>query len=104
VRKHTVERYGPVRVVEPFHVFEIGFEAIARSTRHRAGVAVRFPRILRWRTDKPFAQADTLDTLAALLPREPVQSSQRESTPHAKREAKAKSDTNAKGQLSLFKE
>jgi DNA ligase-1 len=67
IRRHTVERFGPVRHVEPVHVFELGFEAIARSSRHRSGIAVRFPRMLRWRKDKPASQADTLDALHALL-------------------------------------
>jgi DNA ligase-1 len=52
-------------------VFELGFEAIARSTRHRSGIAVRFPRMLRWRRDKPAAEADTLETVRQLLPRDP---------------------------------
>jgi DNA ligase-1 len=69
IRAHTRERFGPVRAVEPVQVFELAFEAIARSSRHRSGVAVRFPRIARWRTDKQAAEADTLDTLRALLPR-----------------------------------
>jgi DNA ligase-1 len=67
IRQHTLERFGPVRHVEPVHVFELGFEAIARSTRHRSGIAVRFPRMLRWRKDKPAAEADTLDALKGLL-------------------------------------
>jgi DNA ligase-1 len=67
VREHTLERFGPVRTVEPRLVFELGFEGIARSKRHKSGVAVRFPRILRWRTDKKPADADTLDTIVALL-------------------------------------
>ena len=67
IRQHTVQRFGPVRHVEPVHVFELGFEAIARSTRHRSGVAVRFPRMLRWRKDKPVAEADALDALKSLL-------------------------------------
>jgi len=66
VRAHTVERFGPVRRVEPQLVFELAFEAIQASTRHKSGVAVRFPRILRWRTDKPAAEADTLDHLKSL--------------------------------------
>jgi DNA ligase-1 len=70
IRRHTVERFGPVRHVEPVHVFELGFEAIARSTRHRSGIAVRFPRMLRWRKDKSASEADTLDALHALLERE----------------------------------
>ena len=69
IRRHTVERFGPVRHVEPVHVFELGFEAIARSSRHRSGIAVRFPRMLRWRKDKPASEADTLDALHALLDR-----------------------------------
>jgi len=67
IRRHTVERFGPVRHVEPMHVFELGFEAIARSTRHRSGVAVRFPRMLRWRKDKPASEADTLDGVLKLV-------------------------------------
>nr|WP_213958476.1 ATP-dependent DNA ligase [Variovorax sp. dw_954] len=68
IRKTTVESFGPVRSVRPTLVFELGFEGIARSTRHKSGIAVRFPRMLRWREDKPVEEADTLDTLAALLP------------------------------------
>jgi DNA ligase 1 len=67
IRSHTVERFGPVRHVEPVHVFELGFEAIARSSRHRSGVAVRFPRMLRWRRDKTAAEADALETLKAMI-------------------------------------
>jgi DNA ligase-1 len=67
IRRHTLERHGPVRAVEPVQVFELGFEAIAASTRHKSGVAVRFPRMLRWRTDKPAAEADTLETLKKLM-------------------------------------
>ena len=69
IRRHTVERFGPVRHVEPVHVFELGFEAIARSSRHRSGVAVRFPRMLRWRRDKTAAEADTLETLKGMIVR-----------------------------------
>ena len=68
VRQHTIEKFGPVRSVTPTMVFELGFEGIARSTRHKSGVAVRFPRMLRWRHDKPVIEADTLATLFALLP------------------------------------
>jgi len=68
IRKTTVETFGPVRSVKPTLVFELGFEGIARSTRHKSGIAVRFPRMLRWREDKPVEEADTLVTLAALLP------------------------------------
>jgi ATP-dependent DNA ligase len=67
IRRHTVERHGPVRAVEPVQVFELGFEAIAPSSRHKSGIAVRFPRMLRWRTDKPAREADTLDSLRRLL-------------------------------------
>lgn len=67
IRAHTVARHGPVREVEPVRVFELAFEAVQRSTRHRAGLAVRFPRILRERTDKRAADADRLETLRALL-------------------------------------
>jgi ATP-dependent DNA ligase len=66
VRAHTLERFGPVRRVEPQLVFELAFEAIQASTRHKSGVAVRFPRILRWRTDKPASEADTLEHLKSL--------------------------------------
>ncbi|MGB4859969.1 MAG: ATP-dependent DNA ligase, partial [Dokdonella sp.] len=60
IRSHTLERFGPVRSVQPMQVFELAFEAINVSARHKSGVAVRFPRILRWRTDKTAADADTL--------------------------------------------
>jgi len=67
VRKNTVDKFGPVRSVKPFHVFEIGFEGIRKSTRHKSGVALRFPRMLRWREDKPVAEANTKADLLALL-------------------------------------
>ena len=60
VRRTTIESFGPVRSVTPTLVFELGFEGIARSTRHKSGIAVRFPRMLRWREDKPVEEADTL--------------------------------------------
>jgi DNA ligase-1 len=66
-RKHTVERHGPVHSIEPLLVFELGFEAIQRSTRHKAGLALRFPRMLRMRKDKLPADADRLATLHDLL-------------------------------------
>jgi DNA ligase-1 len=69
IRKTTVETFGPVRSVKPTLVFELGFEGIARSPRHKSGIATRFPRMLRWREDKPVDEADTLQTLEALLPR-----------------------------------
>ena len=68
IRKTTIESFGPVRSVRPTLVFELGFEGIARSPRHKSGIAVRFPRMLRWREDKTVEDADTLQTLAALLP------------------------------------
>jgi DNA ligase 1 len=68
IRKTTIDTFGPVRSVKPTLVFELGFEGIARSPRHKSGIAVRFPRMLRWREDKAIAEADTLDTLSALLP------------------------------------
>ncbi len=67
VRAHTLEKFGPVRSVKPTLVFELGFEGINRSPRHKSGIAVRFPRMLRIRDDKPLAEADTLQTLEALL-------------------------------------
>ncbi|WII71501.1 ATP-dependent DNA ligase [Bdellovibrio sp. 22V] len=67
IRRHTKEKFGPVRAVEPAHVFEIGFEGISPSTRHKSGIAVRFPRILRWRRDKKPEDADTLETAKELL-------------------------------------
>ncbi len=68
IRKTTVETFGPVRSVKPTLVFELGFEGISESRRHKSGVAVRFPRMLRWRLDKPVEEADTLQTLRDLLP------------------------------------
>ncbi|CAN7178818.1 ATP-dependent DNA ligase [Pseudoduganella sp. LjRoot289] len=67
IRRTTIEKFGPVRSVKPSMVFEIGFEGIARSPRHKSGIAVRFPRILRRRDDKAVEEADTLDTLKGLL-------------------------------------
>jgi DNA ligase-1 len=67
IRAHTVEKFGPVRTVKPTLVFELGFEGIQRSTRHKSGIAVRFPRMLRIRDDKPLHEADTLATLRALI-------------------------------------
>jgi DNA ligase-1 len=67
VRENTVETFGPVRSVTPKLVFELAFEAIQRSTRHKSGVAVRFPRIARWRDDKTIEQADSLETIHAML-------------------------------------
>ena len=72
IRSNTIERFGPVRSVKPELVFEIAFEEIRKSSRHRSGVAVRFPRIARRRPDKTVAEADSLQTIKALLhqPRE----------------------------------
>jgi DNA ligase-1 len=67
IRQNTVEKFGPVRSVKPELVFEIAFEGIAKSTRHKSGVALRFPRINRWRKDKPIREANTLEDLMALL-------------------------------------
>ncbi len=67
IRRHTLDRRGPVRFVKPELVFEIAFQEIHPSTRHRSGVAVRFPRIARWRTDKAAADADHLATLNKLI-------------------------------------
>lgn len=68
IRQHTVERFGPVRQVQPEQVFELAFEGINPSSRHKSGLALRFPRIARWRTDKLAADADQLDQVRALLP------------------------------------
>ncbi len=67
VRQNTIGKFGPVRNVKPQLVFEIGFEGINASSRHKSGIAVRFPRMLRWRKDKPMEEADTLDNLKELL-------------------------------------
>jgi DNA ligase-1 len=67
IRRHTQQRFGPVRQVEPLQVFELAFEGIARSPRHRAGLALRFPRIQRWREDLGPRDADRLEDVAALL-------------------------------------
>ena len=67
IRSHTTERFGPVRAVEPLQVFELAFEGLQRSSRHKSGIAVRFPRIARWRRDKPAHEADTLAAALALL-------------------------------------
>ena len=67
VQKHTLERFGPVRRVPPELVFELAFEGIQLSPRHKSGIALRFPRMVRWRRDKPVDEIDTIDTLRALL-------------------------------------
>jgi DNA ligase-1 len=68
IRRHMVEKFGPVRTVKPELVFELAFEGIQRSTRHKSGIAVRFPRILRWLEDKTPEEADTLESIRRLLP------------------------------------
>ncbi len=67
IRQTTLEKFGPVRSVKPTLMFELGFEGINRSPRHKSGIAVRFPRMLRIRADKPLHEADTLQSLEALL-------------------------------------
>lgn len=69
IKRNTLERFGPVRSVTPHQVFEIAFEGIAESSRHKSGIATRFPRILRWRKDKPIEEANTLEDLKALIPK-----------------------------------
>lgn len=69
IKKNTLERFGPVRSVTPHHVFEIAFEGIALSKRHKSGVATRFPRMLRWRKDKKIEDANTLEDLKQLIPK-----------------------------------
>jgi DNA ligase-1 len=67
VRRNTIEKYGSIHRVKPELVFELAFEAIQRSSRHRSGIAVRFPRMARWRHDKKADEADSIDTIRALL-------------------------------------
>ncbi len=67
IRQHTIEKFGPVRSVAPELVFEIAFEGMAKSSRHKSGVALRFPRIARWRKDKPVREANTLADLMGML-------------------------------------
>ena len=67
IRNNTVERFGPVRAVRPELVLEVAFDAVQRSTRHKSGIAMRFPRIRRIRWDKPMAEADRLEALEALI-------------------------------------
>ncbi len=68
VRKNTLQRFGPVRQVPPHQVFELAFEGIQPSQRHKSGIALRFPRMLRWRTDKPATEANTLTDIRRYLP------------------------------------
>ena len=67
VKANTIEKFGPVRSVKAELVFEIGFEGIQYSSRHKSGIALRFPRMLRWRKDKPANEADQLETLIKLI-------------------------------------
>lgn len=67
IKSNTLERFGPVRTVKPALVFEIAFEGIQKSPRHKSGISLRFPRIQRWRLDKPIQEANTLEDLKALL-------------------------------------
>lgn len=67
VKRNTKERFGPVRTVTPKLVFEIAFEGIQKSTRHKSGVALRFPRIMRWRHDKKIEDANSLEELKGIL-------------------------------------
>jgi len=67
IKKNTLERFGPVRSVKPELVFEIAFEGIAKSSRHKSGIATRFPRILRWRQDKSSNEANTLEDIKNML-------------------------------------
>jgi DNA ligase-1 len=67
IRTHTREKFGPVRKVEPSQVFELAYEGIAASPRHKSGIALRLPRILRWRIDKPAPEADTIQNLHEVL-------------------------------------
>jgi DNA ligase-1 len=67
IRAHTVQRFGPVREVEKSLVLEVAFDSLHTSTRHKSGLAMRFPRISRIRTDKPAAEADRITTLQAMV-------------------------------------
>ena len=73
IRAHTLEKFGPVRSLRPTLVFELAFEGIAHSPRHKSGVALRFPRMLRVRHDKPLHEADSLAVLSGLIPQEDAQ-------------------------------
>ncbi|TAG99745.1 MAG: ATP-dependent DNA ligase, partial [Sphingobacteriales bacterium] len=67
VKRNAIEKFGPVRTVKPELVFEIAFEGIAASSRHKSGVALRFPRISRWRKDKPVSEINTIEDLKQML-------------------------------------
>lgn len=68
VNKNAVEQFGPMRTVKPELVFEIAFEGISPSNRHKSGVALRFPRILRWRKDKSADEIDDIETIKKMIP------------------------------------
>lgn len=68
VTRNAIEKFGPVRTVKPELVFEIAFEGIGLSSRHKSGVALRFPRILRWRKDKTVSEIDTIEEVKKLIP------------------------------------
>lgn len=67
IKSHTIRRFGPVHEVPPHHVFEISFEGIRQSARHKSGIALRFPIISRWRTDKRIHEANSLESLRAII-------------------------------------
>ena len=67
IKKNTIDKFGPVRSVTPVLVFEIGFEGISISKRHKSGIATRFPRILRWRLDKKIEDANTIEDLKSMI-------------------------------------
>ena len=67
VRRNTIEKFGPVHAVTPELVFELAFEGIQHSPRHRSGIAVRFPRMARWRRDKKAEDADSIETIRGLI-------------------------------------
>jgi DNA ligase-1 len=114
IKSHTIERFGPVTSVEPLLVFEIAFEGLQLSSRHRSGIAVRFPRIARWRRDKTAEQIDTLEHLITLANAQNLtqppgpDSTQKESTtqpsqtPASKRPRSKTPKTDAPRQRSLF--
>jgi DNA ligase 1 len=93
IRRHTVERFGPVRHVEPVQVFELGFEGIAESSRHKSGIAVRFPRMLRWRKDKRPQEADTLEAVRRLIGGALARSTHREVTTQMDKNKTGRSST-----------
>lgn len=92
VRQHTLAKHGPVRTIEAKLVFELGFEGIAASTRHKSGVALRFPRILRWRHDKKPEEVDTLDTLKELIARTSLKNLKEVAKPSRQPETRAKKE------------